>query len=197
MSLRAVVLAAGESRRLGEPKALARIGPRRALEHLLGALACVDPHALVVTGAHDAELRSHFATHASWLWNTRWAEGRTSGVIAARDALPGVDLLIAPVDVPLVREATVAALVRAWSAEGRPASGWLAPRFGAEGAFGHPVIVGRELLRRLDAGKELRSLRALAQPLLAVAVEDRSILDDLDTRSDLEGLRQRLELDGG
>jgi CTP:molybdopterin cytidylyltransferase MocA len=57
--------------------------------------------------------------------------------------------------------------------------------------------VGRELLRRLDAGKELRSLRALAQPLLAVAVEDRSILDDLDTRSDLEGLRQRLELDGG
>ncbi|MFM7296622.1 MAG: NTP transferase domain-containing protein, partial [Planctomycetota bacterium] len=42
MTLRAVVLAAGESRRLGEPKALAQLGSRTALEHLLSALERVD-----------------------------------------------------------------------------------------------------------------------------------------------------------
>ncbi|MBM3986663.1 MAG: hypothetical protein FJ294_01745 [Planctomycetes bacterium] len=197
MSVRAVVLAAGESRRLGEPKALAHIGSRKALEHLLAALACVDADPLVVTGAHAEEIRAHCARPASWLHNPRWSEGRTSGVIAARDALPGADLLIAPVDVPMVRATTIAAILRAWHDAGRPEAGWLAPRLRAQGTFGHPVLVGRELLRRLDAGKELRALRAFAQPLLAAEVDDPAILDDLDTRSDLDALRQRLEADGG
>lgn len=196
MSLRAVVLAAGESRRLGEPKALARLGARTALEHLLDSLACVDAQPLVVTGAHDAEIRARLPALTP-LFHPRWAEGRTSTLLAARAALPAEDLMIAPVDVPLVSAATCAALAEAWRALGSPALGWLAPRLRSEGAFGHPVIVGRDLLTRLETGKELRTLRAHAVPLHSLVVDDAAILDDLDTPAELATLRRRLEFGTG
>jgi len=197
MTLRAVVLAAGESRRLGEPKALAQLGARTALEQLLSALERVDPEPLVVTGAHDAEIRARLGTRARCLFHPRWMEGRTTSVLAARIALPEADVLIAPVDVPLVAAATVEALASAWRESGSPARGWLAPRLGAQGGFGHPIVVGRELLARLEPGKELRTLRALAQPLLALETNDPAILDDLDTPADLAALRRRLEFGTG
>lgn len=196
MSLRAVVLAAGESRRLGEPKALAQLGSRPALGHLLANLASVDASPLVLTGAHDAEIRARFP-ELEPLYHPRWAEGRTSTVLAARAALPHADLLIAPVDVPLVSAATLAALVDTWRTLGSPELGWLAPRLGPEGSFGHPVIVGRGLLARLEPGKELRSLRAHAKPLQSLVVSDAAILDDLDTPADLARLRERLDSGSG
>ncbi len=197
MTLRAVVLAAGESRRLGEPKALAQLGPRCALEHLLSALAVVDPSPLVITGAHDSEIRARLGSLADCLANPHWSEGRTSGVLLARATLPSRDLLIAPVDVPLVAAATVAHLAQAWHAAGEPELGWLAPRLGEQGPFGHPVIVGRTLLATLEDGKELRSLRERAQPLEFLAVADPAIVDDLDTPADLARLRRRLEFGRG
>lgn len=197
MNLRAVVLAAGESRRLGEPKALAQLGPRCALEHLISALSVLEPRPLVITGAHDTEMRARLGSLGTWLLNTRWSTGRTSGVLLARTHLPDSDLLIAPVDVPLVSRATVARLAQAWHDAGEPEMGWLAPRLGDRGPFGHPVIVGRALLGALEDGKELRSLRERARPLLSLAIEDPAIVDNLDTPADLARLRERLEFGSG
>jgi CTP:molybdopterin cytidylyltransferase MocA len=56
-------------------------------------------------------------------------------------------------------------------------------------------VLGRELARELLAWpreRPLRALRALADPLLALEVEDEAILDDLDTPEDLARLRERL-----
>ncbi len=91
------------------------------------------------------------------------------------------------------------ALRAAWRDEGAPALGFLAPACTLAGArpgrrFGHPIVLGRALameLARFAPDQPLSELRARARPLLAVDVEDPSVLDDLDTMPDLERMRAK------
>jgi CTP:molybdopterin cytidylyltransferase MocA len=121
-------------------------------------------------------------------------------VALAHGARPGLDLCLAPVDVPRVPAAVFEGLARAWEEAGAPARGWLAPAWaapgGGPGRHGHPVVVGRGLLDRLDdpglRGRPLKALRALAGPLLALLGPWPEILEDLDTPADLERLQKKL-----
>ena len=198
-----VVLAAGEARRLGEPKAAARIGGRPALLHVLDAWRAAPPAdataPVVVLGAHADELTEVVPPDAQVVLHPAWAAGRTGSVARAVSARPGRDLLIASVDQPLVAGETLHALVRAWRREGHPPRGWLAPAaVGPDGRRrpGHPILIGRELLAQLScwpSDRPLRELRSAAEPLWTVEVDDPAVHDDLDWPADLERLRRRFE----
>jgi molybdenum cofactor cytidylyltransferase len=193
-----VLLAAGESRRLGQCKALVALTPRNPLELLSAAGACFDgAPGLVVSGADHEEIAAALPAGLDLVFNPEWATSRTSGVRAAVRARPGRDLCLAPVDVPLVPSEVFARLLAAWRDRGSPARGWLAPRWddpdhAEKSSYGHPIVVGRDLLRELDEmpiESALRELRARAEPVFSVAVRSRAILDDLDTPDDLRRMR--------
>lgn len=188
-----VILAAGASTRLGECKALARIGSRSVLERLRDEGACFDAHLpLVVTGADHAAIVAANIEGIEIARNERWSLGRTSGAQLAARMRPNLDACFAPVDVPLVPRAVFEVLARAWSEAGSPARGWLAPRHAER--FGHPIVVGRALLEELaefGPDQPLSMLRARAAAVFSVDVESESVLDDLDTRDDLARLRSR------
>lgn len=192
-----VILAAGASERLGEPKALVDLGGRSVLARLCEAGRGVDGgRALALLGLHAEIIAAHLPPGCARLDNPHWAAGRSGGVRLAHRALPGRALLIAPVDVPLVPARVFEALALEWERLGDPVQGWLAPRLaGVEPpAFGHPVVVGAGLLEALQALPDdapLRELRSRARPLAALEVFDAEILDDLDTPADLERLRDR------
>ncbi|MBK7877246.1 MAG: NTP transferase domain-containing protein [Planctomycetes bacterium] len=201
-----VLLAAGASERLGACKALVELGRDREgrvvtpLAHLLAAGTDWDgAPPLVITGKHHAEIAAALPPIAQGAENAAWPRGRTGGIALAARLRPGFDLCLAPVDVPLVSRAVFQALLAAWKEEGAPARGFLAPACTAAGPrpgrrFGHPIVVGRALaleLARFEPDQPLSELRALAAPLLAVDVEDPSVLDDLDTASDLERMRAK------
>ncbi len=201
---RLVLLAAGASARLGEPKALARLdagegAPRTPLALLLAAGAALgDPRPLVVAGPDHEAIARALPPGVELARNERWQAGRTGSAALAAARRAGCDLCLAPVDAPLVPAAVFAALRDAWSAAGAPASGWLAPACpGPDGRprHGHPIVLGRSLaaeLEGLSPDRPLRALRARARPLLSVAVASEAILDDLDTPEDLRALRDRL-----
>ena len=156
MTLAVVVLAAGASRRLGEPKALARIGDRTALQHLALAARTLTggPRTLVVTGAHHEEIAAHVEASAldvDVAHNPDWAQGRTGSVAVGAAARPGMDLVVAPIDAPLVPGEVFEALEREWKARGAPLAGWLAPATDGGSRYGHPVVLGRELARSAAA----------------------------------------------
>ena len=196
-----VVLAAGASRRLGSCKALADLGGRPALLRLLdGALAC-HGSALVVVGPDAAPIRERLAGRAEvrCVENPSWRAGRTGSLARAVRELPGRDLVVAPVDCPLVSAAVHRALLASWAEAGAPPRGWWAPRVvpagGGRARYGHPVLLGRELAGEvpdMPADRPLRELRARAEPLGWVDVEDLSVLDDLDTPADLRGIARRV-----
>lgn len=197
MNLAVVVLAAGASTRLGACKALVDLAGEPPLARLLAAADAARPAALVVVGgAHAEALAGWLATHpgrATLVRHSGWAQGRLGSVAAAAAALPGRDLLLAPVDVPLVSAATFASLAAAFRAAGAPPRGWLAPEHG--GRPGHPVVLGRALAAEaagLAPDVPLRTLRERAAPLWTAPVPDPAIHDDLDTPADLERLRRRL-----
>jgi len=132
-----VVLAAGESRRLGTPKALAVLGGRTVLERLLEAgRAAAGAAPLVVVGAHARQLRRSAPPDVELVENADWRAGRTGGLRLAVARRPGLDLVIAPVDVPLVPAGVFEALVAEWGRAGRPPRGWLAPAASAPGRGG-------------------------------------------------------------
>ncbi|MBI1381312.1 MAG: NTP transferase domain-containing protein [Planctomycetaceae bacterium] len=205
-----VVLAAGASARLGEPKALVDLDGQSALARLLRA-----GHALwdgaapgelpvVVTGGHHGPIQSHLdalaatgGPRARALFHPAWATGRTGGLALAQAQLPGRVLCVAPVDVPLVGGPVFAALAREFAAKGSPPRGWLAPAAQRGGSLraGHPIVLGPELaaaLGSMGTDEPLRHLRDRAEPRWTLPVDDPAVLDDLDNPEDLERLRQRL-----
>lgn len=212
-----VILAAGASERLGEPKALCRFGARTALERLLAAGRDVaDGPPLIVVGAHAEAIARAAPLDVELVHHAEWSRGRTSSIRLARRLRRDRDLLLAPIDVPLVTRATFEALLAAWIAADRPERGWLAPKvdvaspaavesgaperppFGKPSRHGHPVLVGRALaleLELLSDSEPLSRLRDRARPCFDVAVLDLHVLDDLDSPEDLERMRRALARD--
>lgn len=201
-----VILAAGASARLGTTKALVRLrerDPATPLALLLEASAGVFAGAppLVVTGADHAAIAAALPAGVEVAENPRWRAGRTGSVQLAARARAERDLCLAQVDTPLVERAVFEALERAWTRSRSPGRGWLAPCTERDGRtrFGHPVVVGRELLGellRFPPDRPLSELRRAAVPLLSVAVASDAILDDLDGPEELEALRRRLAPQG-
>jgi molybdenum cofactor cytidylyltransferase len=85
-----VVLAAGASRRLGQPKQLVKLGSRPLLHRVVASAVSLAGHAVtVILGAHASELSGLLAhSPASVVVNRDWEEGISSSIRRGLSALP-------------------------------------------------------------------------------------------------------------
>ena len=194
-----VVLAAGASSRLGSCKALTPIDGVTVLERILAADAERTHHPLVVAGPDFEAIQVAAPEDVLVVAHPHWAEGRTGSVARAVQERRNQDLLLAPVDCPAVPTSVFRALRDAWARAGSPPLGWLAPQHSG-GDYGHPIVIGRELLGRVaafDPDRPLRDLRAWADPLLSVQVDSVAVLEDLDTPQDRARIEDRVRNERG
>lgn len=187
-----VILCAGQSRRLGSPKALARVrgvSLLRRTARLLATLGAADMAAIAPPKhrRHGLELAGvDCKIHV----NRRRAEGLSSsvrvGVAHAHDASA---VLIVPVDLPDLDRRDIARLVRAWRASPRRT---VARRIGAGG--GAPLILPRA---HFPAVRQLEGDVGLRDWLRALPADRRRFLSmpsaeaDIDTPRDLHAARRR------
>ncbi len=182
--LAAVILAAGESRRMGFPKALLDCGGRTFLEQLL-SVTC-HPRVgwqRVVLGAHAAEIQQRLKLPADLIvLNPAWGRGQLSSIRAALKALeplPTEGILVAPVDHPLVRAATVARLIEAFDAH---PDAIIVPRYG--GRRGHPVAFSRVFYTALYEAPDDTGARAVLwnhpQSVIEEDIDDPGVVADID-----------------
>lgn len=189
--LAVAILAAGESRRMGAPKALLPYRGRTLVEHLLE----VTRHprvgmALVVLGAGADTIREQLPLAPEMIVvNPDWPKGQLSSIQAAIRSLPEgatEGLLLCPVDHPLVSSALVARLIEEFDSSGKLI---VLPTY--RGRRGHPVIFRAALYPELLAAAPEVGARqvvwAHAADLLEVATEEEGVVLNLN---DPEGFKR-------
>ena len=159
--LAAVILAAGESSRMGSPKALLAYQGRPFLEHLLE----ITRHPKVgfqrvVLGAHAEEVLSQLQLDpGTVVINPDWSKGQLSSIHAALWSLPegSTDgMLLCLVDHPLITAGLVGELIEQFYAAGKPI---VIPTY--QGKRGHPVIFSSQLYPELLAAPLESGARAV------------------------------------
>ena len=196
--LSAVILAAGDSSRMGAPKA-ALVTPDSGdsfIARIVGTLRAADVEDLViVTGRHhdaviDALTRDRVMHSPRIVRNPDPSRGQLSSLLVGMDAVVTARteaLMMTLVDVPLVRVSTVIAVIDEWRRSRAPI---VRPAIGDR--HGHPVIFDRVVfdeIRRApqDAGAK-SVVRAHEHEIVNVPVDDEGCLRDVDTRGDYEAL---------
>jgi len=173
-----LILAAGESRRMGSPKALLAYRGETFIDRLIGLFAPRCSRVVVVLGAGVEDIRARISRPALIAVNHDYREGQTSsmqcGLRAAGD-VPGV--LFARVDHPAVEPGTIDALVA-----GDPAALVRVPRY--QGRRGHPIWFSGALIPEFLAippgGAARDIVRAHAAETCFIDVDDAGILADID-----------------
>jgi molybdenum cofactor cytidylyltransferase len=192
-ALACVLLAAGGSRRLGEPKQLLRRRGQPLLLHAVAAIRAAAPPStplIVVLGAHRSRLRlvlRRAAPDARVVTNPHWADGLASSLRAGLARVPrgAHALLIALVDQPHVNEAALRRLLAAWRRRpGRPAAANYDNRAGV------PAVLPRPYWRAVRSLRGDSGARALLRGARAVTLVDMpEAAVDLDTPEDVSAWR--------
>jgi molybdenum cofactor cytidylyltransferase len=185
----AVLLAAGESRRMGAFKQLLRINDSTFVERCVDTLLSskVD-EVVVVTGHRSEEVKSALGERrVRFAHNDQYQLGMSSSIVKGVSELsPTVRAcLIALADQPLIPVNVIDSLIEAFQNRGGLI---LIPRF--QGRRGHPVIIDLSLkneLARIDPAQGLREMvnKHLSETTM-VDVSTESILLDFDFPRDYE-----------
>lgn len=182
-----ILLAAGEGVRLGQPKALVKLGGRTLAERGVAMLrdGGADP-VFIVTGAVPVTIPQALAVH-----NPDWSSGMGSSLATGLRALAPTDVgaaVIALADQPLVGAESVRRLIAAH------AGGASVAVAAYNGEPRNPVLIAREhwpAVLRLAAGDTGARPFLRANPELVTRVEcgDTGSPCDVDTAEDLARVR--------
>ena len=185
MSAAAIILAAGESRRMGFPKALLRYRKETFLDTLIGLFSTRCTPVIVVLGAGAPEIRSAITRPAAFVLNPDYTRGMTTSLQCGLGAVPpdSDGVLFTLVDHPATSAATVDALL----APPRPLI--RVPRY--ESHRGHPIWFSRDLIPEFlaipDGGAANEVVRRHRAETQFVDLDDPGIVADID---DPEAYRQ-------
>ena len=188
----AVILAAGESRRMGQPKLLLPWRDGCVLDAVLAAVSAAPfDDAVLVSGAYRELVEEVAAYHGiRCVFNPDYASGQSTSLIAGLNALPddtAAAFILA--DQPGLNDALLRRLIEAYRQSGAPI---LQPRT-LQGRAGHPVLFAPALFAELRAlsgdvgGRPV--LQAHKNEIQYLLADDDGIWQDLDTPEEYRLLR--------
>lgn len=194
MAIAAMLLAAGESTRMGRLKALLDWHGQTLIEYQIHELLAAGADAVIVVLGHRADELRPLAERAGAqvALNLDYRAGRAGSIRVGAEALPEdvTAIVILSVDQPRDRAIT-ATLLAAHRAGGNLIT---VPAY--QGRRGHPAILAGALLSELrSVDEESEGLRSVMRRHVAervdVPVDDPTVLFDLNQPSDYEAARRR------
>ena len=190
-----IILAAGESARLGEDKALLPWGSTTFLEHLLDSMKASKVGLVrVVLGANAEAVQKKikFGT-AELVINPEWQKGQLSSLVAALDSLPrGLveAAVVALVDHPCISGRLIQTLIENFQQSKKLI---VLPTY--QGRRGHPVVFSAQLFDELRAAPlEVGARHVVHQhpgDILEVATEEEGVVLNINDREAYEKILQK------
>jgi molybdenum cofactor cytidylyltransferase len=183
----AIVLSAGESSRMGKPKALLRIRGKTFIEQIISAFRATKVGEIIVVLGHNAEeLKPKIdPLSVTVVLNPDYRKGQLSSLIAAIQRLQAesakVDgVLVHLVDHPFINPAVINDMIDRFYESNRLI---VIPTY--KGKRGHPVLLSSQLFPELlstplDQGANA-VVRAHRQETLELETEDEGVIMDIDT----------------
>jgi molybdenum cofactor cytidylyltransferase len=187
--LSAILLAAGESKRMGKTKQLMPLGQSTLLEQSIDNLLGSSVDETIVVLGHKAEeiARTIAGRPVKIVINPDYSQGMSTSIIAG---LILVDprsqaVMLALGDQPLVESGTINQLIEAFNQHRK---GIAVPTY--RGRRGHPIIFDIKykteliMLKGDVGGREI--IHNHPEDVLMVAVDSESIISDIDTQEDYQ-----------
>ena len=197
----AIILAAGESRRMGQPKQLLPFDGKTMLECVIDAFRLPQVETIIVVLGHKADdITKRLSTDRDAkacpalqiVRNPNYRQGMFTSVQAGLRALPkqASVVMVALCDQPRLQRRTVEKLIDEFEKKQHKV---LIPVY--EGRQGHPLLFRAEFVKgilELDESLTLKHFLAVrALDIARLPVSDKGILIDIDDRADYEqALRQ-------
>ena len=187
MKIAGIILAAGESRRMGSPKALLRYQRESFLDTLIGLFTPRCETVVVVLGGHADQIRAAALRPATFVVNPDYRLGMTTSLQCGLRSVPADTdgVLFTLVDHPAASPATLDLLLA-------PAASYLVrvPRYRAK--RGHPIWFSRELIPEflaLPADGTARDVVARhVDRTEYLDLDDPGIVADIDSPDDYRAL---------
>jgi len=185
--INALVLAAGESRRMGKPKPLLRFGDATFLEQIVSVLCLSDADRItIVLGASAETIRASVdLSGVEVVVNQDYQKGQLSSLIAGLESVPpqAEAILLCLVDNPFLTSDVINRVIQAFRTAPNPI---VIPT--CKNRRGHPALFARTVFDELlhapaDEGARY-VVKADPGRVLEVDVRDPSILVGIDTPED-------------
>jgi molybdenum cofactor cytidylyltransferase len=184
-----IILAAGESKRMGFPKMMLTFKGRTILETVIEVVSSSSVNnTLIVLGAEKEKLtdliRKYCVKHC---YNDNYREGMLSSVKCGFSNLPSDfdAVLVFQGDQPLITTEAINMVIEAYRSSGK---GIVIPVYNKK--RGHPILIDRKYtdnIKKLDNRVGLRSLPyQFSYDVMEVETNDPGILRDFDTYEEYE-----------
>ncbi|UCG28210.1 MAG: XdhC family protein [Bacteroidales bacterium] len=186
-AIRSIILAAGESKRMKEPKLLMPYQGKTIIETVVENVnqSRVD-EILVVLGAWKEEIRNRLQNHpVTFCINDNYTDGMISSIQTGVNSITGSDgaCLVFLGDQPMIPSAVIDQIIDNYHLTGK---GIVQPKY--QNKKGHPVLIDmkyKEEINKLDQEIGLRELiRKFPDDMVEVNVDNPGILRDIDTLDD-------------
>lgn len=183
----AIILAAGESKRMKAPKLLLQFSGKTMIEMAIGNVLQANTDCiLVVLGSYRKEISAAIIhLPVKCCFNENYKNGMLSSVKCGFENLPGEfdAVLIFPGDQPFIDPEVTEKVIAAYRDSGK---GIVIPVF--KGKRGHPLLIDckyKALITRIPENEGLRWIAATyPDDVLEVDTSSRGILKDFDTIED-------------
>ena len=185
----ALLLAAGESRRMGDFKQLLKLGDKSFVEHCVdNLLASRVGELIVVTGHRESEVQRAIGDRpVLFAYNPEYKSGMTSSIKRGMRSVSENSraCILALVDQPLIDPKVINRIIEAYE-KANPLI--VIPTY--QGKNGHPILLDitlKEEVLRMDSSQGLREVvHAHPGETARVEVSDQRVLEDCDSPEDYE-----------
>ncbi len=183
----AIILAAGESKRMGSPKMVLPFKGKTIIENVIESISGSEIENMVLVLGADSEkiIKAVEGMDVKHCYNVNYKQGMLSSVKCGFSSLPYhfSAALVFQGDQPMIGRDIIHAVVNAYRQTGK---GIVMPVFDKK--RGHPLLVDskyRDEIMKLDDEQGLRALAyKFPSDVLEVRVKTRGVLKDIDTEED-------------